>query len=64
MYNAGVVASTLALLWEDVVASGGMEALEWSEWRWGVSTILALCKSVVWPLYWLARAFGIEAGGA
>ncbi len=64
IYNAGVVASTLALLWEDVVASGGMEALAWSEWRWGVSTILALCKSVVWPLYWLARAFGIEAGGA
>ncbi|MEP0070910.1 hypothetical protein [Pyruvatibacter sp.] len=63
-YVIGLVASMMALMWEDVVASGGADALDWSGERWGVSTILALGKSVVWPLYWLARAFGIEAGGA
>lgn len=63
LYATGVVASVLVLMWEDIVASGGADALDWSEWRWGISAILALCKSVVWPLYWLARAFGIEAGG-
>lgn len=63
IYGIGLIASMMALMWEDVVASGGADALDWSGERWGVSTILALGKSVVWPLYWLARAFGIEAGG-
>jgi len=65
-YGVGFAASMLALIWEDVVASGltnGADgALAWDHWRWGVSVILALGKSIVWPLYWLARAFGIEAG--
>ncbi|MEO0961355.1 MAG: hypothetical protein AAFY01_02920, partial [Pseudomonadota bacterium] len=64
IYSTGIIASMLALMWEDVVASGGADALDWSAERWGVSTLLALGKSLVWPLYWLARAFGIEAGGA
>ncbi|GAB5504192.1 NYN domain-containing protein [Pyruvatibacter sp.] len=64
MYSTGVIASMMALMWEDVVASGGTDALDWPAERWGVSTLLALGKSVVWPLYWLARAFGIDAGGA
>jgi len=65
-YGVGFAASMLALIWEDVVASGlanGPDsALTWDHWRWGVSVILAVGKSIVWPLYWLARAFGIEAG--
>ena len=63
IYGTGLIASMMALMWEDVVASGGADALDWSAERWGVSTLLALGKSVVWPLYWLARAFGIDAGG-
>lgn len=63
-YGVGIGASILVLMWEDVVASGGAQALVWGEWRWGISASLALGKSVIWPLYWLARAFGIEAGGA
>lgn len=66
VYGVGFAASMLALIWEDVVASGianGPDsAWTWDHWRWGVSVILALGKSIVWPLYWLARAFGIEAG--
>ncbi|GAA6154666.1 hypothetical protein NBRC116588_01390 [Pyruvatibacter sp. HU-CL02332] len=64
IYSIGLIASMMALMWEDVVASGGADALDWPAERWGVSTLLALGKSVVWPLYWLARAFGIDAGGA
>lgn len=64
IYSTGVIASMMALMWEDVVASGGADALNWSGDRWGVAALLALGKSVVWPLYWLARAFGIDAGGA
>ncbi|MGD1935850.1 MAG: hypothetical protein ACFB0Z_15355 [Candidatus Phaeomarinobacter sp.] len=62
VYGVGFVASMMALIWEDVVLGGGTQALDWDGWRWGVSTALALGKSIVWPLYWLARAFGIEAG--
>ncbi len=62
IYGAGVATSLLALIWENVVAAGGQQALDWDKWRWGISVVLALGKSLVWPLYWLARALGIDAG--
>jgi|GEM_PF-4150009 len=62
-YWIGFATTSLALVWEDVVTAGGFDvAQSWDTWRWGVSAFLALCKSLVWPLYWPARAFGIEAG--
>lgn len=63
LYGMGLTASLMALVWEDIVQVGGNAALAWDAWRWGVSIALALSKSIVWPLYWLARLFGIEAGG-
>ena len=62
VYGTGLTASMMALVWEDIVLNGGTDALAWDGWRWGVSVALALGKSIMWPLYWLARAFGIEAG--
>lgn len=63
LYGVGFAGSVMALVWEDVVAAGGHAALAWDSWRWGVSLALAAAKSLLWPLYWLARALGIEAGG-
>jgi len=63
LYGVGFTGSVMALVWEDVVAVGGTAALTWDQWRWGISLLLAAAKSIVWPLYWLGRALGIEAGG-
>ncbi len=62
VYGVGVAATVMALVWEDVVATGLDAAMEWDRWRWAVSVMLATAKALVWPFYWLARAFGIEAG--